>query len=120
LIDQPMGMGRLTGAAAWYDWDGPNWAGNFEGTTSMIQAGYLMPAMVLPGEWQPVVRFQRQNPDVGRNLNTVNLGVNYFLKGHNINFKVDYAINDQRIPEDAPIRAGSKQDAVRFQTQLFF
>jgi hypothetical protein len=113
LMDQEMGMGRLTGSAAWYDWDGPNWAGGFEGTTSAIQVGYLMPTEFLPGAWQPVVRFQRQNPDVGSTLNTVNFGVNYYLKGHNINFKADYAFNDQRIN-------GSKKDAIRFQTQLFF
>ncbi len=118
--DQPMGIGRLTGSAAWYDWDGPNWAGGFEGTTASAQVGYLMPAEFLPGSWQPVVRFQRQNPDIGRTLNTVNLGVNYYLKGHNINFKADYAINDRRVPDDGRIRGGSKQDAIRLQAQLFF
>ncbi len=120
MIDQEMGVGRITGAAAWYDWDGPGWAGDFEGSTASFQVGYLMPEQFLPGALQPVLRFQRQNPDVGRVLNTINLGLNYFLKGHNINFKLDYAINDRRVPEDAPTRAGSKQDAIRFQTQLFF
>ncbi len=109
LVDQPLGIGRITGAAAYYDWDGPNYG--FIGNTASVQVGYLLP--VAGHRLQPVVRWQHQDPDVGASLDTVNLGLNYFLKGHNINFKVDYAINDRII-------AGDKVDAFRFQTQLLF
>ena len=79
-----------------------------------VQVGYLLPVEFLQGKWQPVVRFQRQdNPDANFTLNTVNLGLNYLLKGHAINFKLDYAINDRRA-------AGEDVDTIRFQTQLVF
>ncbi|MDO3379890.1 porin [Geoalkalibacter halelectricus] len=114
LVDQGLGIGRLTGAAAYYDWDGDGWAGGFEGKTASVQAGYLVPCMLLDGaHWQPVVRWQHQNPDVGPKLDTLNLGLNYYLRGHNVNFKVDYAVNDQII-------AGERVDAFRFQTQIYF
>jgi hypothetical protein len=113
LVDQPLGVGAVTVAAAWYDWDGPNYGG-FVGNTASAQVGFLFPCRMIEGaRIQPVVRWQYQDPDEGLSLDTFNLGLNYFLKGHNINFKADYAINDRRI-------GGEKVDAVRFQTQLLF
>lgn len=114
LVDQGLGIGRVTGAAAYYDWDGDGWAGGFEGNTASAQAGYLFPCMlVTDAHWQPVVRWQHQDPDVGSSLDTINLGINYFLRGHNLNFKADYAINDQRI-------GGERVDAFRFQAQVYY
>jgi hypothetical protein len=60
-----------------------------------------------------VVRLQRQDSDAGFTLNTVNLGLNYLLKGHAINVKLDYAIDDRLV-------AGAKADTFRGQTQLLF
>lgn len=109
-IDQPLGNGRIVGSATFYDWDGPYYSGQ----TASVQAGYLLPCPFREGSHiQPVLRWQHQDPDNGTELNTFNIGLNYFLKGHNINFKVDYAINDQIIN-------GDKVDAFRFQTQLLF
>ena len=114
LVDQPLGKGRINAMAAYYKWEGPVWTGGFEGETMGAQLGYLLPGEFLQGKWQPVVRFQRQdNPDAAFELNTVNLGLNFLLKGHAINFKADYAINDRRV-------AGEDVDAFRFQTQLVF
>ena len=115
LFDHPLGGGIVTAAAAWYDWEGPSYGG-FEGETASVQIGYLCPGQVGGGRFQPVVRWQRQDPDGGQSLNTVNLGLNYYLKGHHINFKVDYAIDDRR-NADAD---GDKVDAFRFQTQLYY
>jgi hypothetical protein len=115
MVEQPVGKGRVNALAAYYDWDGPAWAGGaFEGQTMGVQVGYLLPVVFLDGKWQPVVRVQRQdNPDADFTLNTVNLGLNYLLKGHAINFKLDYAINNRRV-------AGENVDAVCFQAQLLF
>ncbi len=114
IADQPLGEGRINVEAIWYDWDGPAWTGGFEGTTAAIQVGYLMPKWSGEGRWQPVVRFQRQdNPHTDFTLNTVNLGINYLLKGHTINWKLDVALNDRQV-------AGKNAHAVRLQTQLLF
>ena len=53
------------------------------------------------------------NFGISARLNTVNLGLNYLLKGHAANFKLDYAINDRRVSD-------SNADTFRFQSQLMF
>jgi hypothetical protein len=110
-LEQPLGNGRIVGSATFYDWEGPF----FEGQTASVQAGYLLPCPFRDGSHiQPVLRWLRQDPDGGSKLDTYAIGLNYFLKGHNINFKADYAIND-RFAAD-----GDRVDAFRFQTQLLF
>ena len=113
LLDQPMGRGRINGLAAYYDWEGPAWTGGFEGATMGVQLGYLLPGESLGARWQPVVRWQRQEPNGGTELNTVNLGINYLVRGHAVNIKLDYALNDRLI-------GGERVDAFRLQTQLVF
>jgi hypothetical protein len=114
LLDKPLGTGRVNAMASYAHWDGPAWAGGFEGTTSGIQVGYLLPATANGGRLQPVVRLQRQdNPDADFTLNTVNLGLNYLLKGHAINWKLDVAINDRRVQ-------GETANTIRLQTQVLF
>jgi hypothetical protein len=114
IIEQPLAGGRLNAMAGYYSWDGPAWVGGFEGTTLGAQVGYLLPDRFLEGQWQPVVRFQRQDDTNAEfTLNTFNVGLNYLLKGHAANCKLDLAINDRRV-------AGEGTNAVRFQTQLFF
>ena len=114
LADQPVGGGRINAMASWYNWDGPAWTGGFEGTTAAVQVGVLLPKGSREGRWQPVVRYQRQdNPDTDFTLNTVNLGINYLLKGHTINWKLDFAINERQV-------GGKNAHAIRFQTQLLF
>ena len=110
-LEQPLGNGRIVGSATYYDWEGPY----YEGQTASVQAGYLLPCPFRDGSYiQPVLRWMYQdNDNTDVELNTVAIGLNYFLKGNNINFKVDYAINDQIID-------GERVDAFRFQTQLLF
>jgi hypothetical protein len=110
LLDQPLGIGRVTGQAAFYDWSGEGWQNDFTGKTASIQAGYL-----LGGRWQPLVGWQMQDRDAAPSLDTFHFGLGYYLKGHGANFKVDYAVNDRRIPA-----TGDKKDAVRFQAQIYF
>jgi hypothetical protein len=110
-LEQPLGKGRIVGSATFYDWEGPY----YEGQTASVQAGYLLPCPFREGSFiQPVLRWLYQdNDNTDVELNTFAIGLNYFLKGHNINFKVDYAINDKIID-------GERVDAFRFQTQLLF
>jgi hypothetical protein len=109
-VDQALADGRIVGSAAFYDWDGPYYSGQ----TASVQAGYQMDCPFREGSYiQPVLRWQHQDPDGGTELNTFNIGLNYFFKGHNVNFKVDYAINDRIVD-------GDKVDTFRFQTQLLF
>jgi hypothetical protein len=114
LVEEPLGAGRFNAMATYYDWDGPAWAGGFQGTTMGVQVGYLLPATGMEGRWQPVVRFQRQdNPGADFELNTINVGLNYLLRGHTVNWKLDYAINDRRVD-------GETANTVRLQAQILF
>ncbi len=115
-IEQPLGNGRIVGSATFYDYDGPNYG--FEGQAASVQAGYLMPCPFNEGSYvQPVVRWQHLDYDsTDRKLDSFGIGMNYFLKGHNINFKAEYTINDRFIPANT----GDRVDAFRFQTQLLF
>ncbi len=122
LVEQDVGGGRLNAMAGFYNWDGPGWGGGFEGATMGLQLGYLVPGEILPdtpvaGKIQPVLRFQRQDDleEDGFELNTINLGLNYYLKGQNANLKVDFAINDRFDADDEQGKA-----ALRFQAQLLF
>ncbi len=113
-VEQPVGGGVVNALLAYYDWSGPRpWAGDFEGQTIGAQVGFLLPGEIMTGRLQPVVRYQRQDPDEGQSLDTINVGLNYYLKGQAINFKADYAFNDRRV-------GGERVDAFRFQTQLVF
>jgi hypothetical protein len=78
-----------------------------------VQAGYLFPGTALGGRWQPVLRLQRQDSDTDVPLNTFNVGLNYLVKGHAINVKLDFAINER-------LAAGEKASTCRAQTQLLF
>jgi hypothetical protein len=110
-LEQPLGNGRIVGSATYYDYEGPYYSAK----NASVQAGYLLPCPFNDGSYiQPVLRWLYQDfDDTNVKLNTVAVGLNYFLKGHNINFKVDYAINDKIID-------GDRVDAFRFQTQLLF
>jgi hypothetical protein len=64
-------------------------------------------------KWQPIIRWQNQDPDDGTKLDTLGIGLNYYISGHRANIKFEYSIDDQII-------GGSKEDAFRIQSQLFF
>jgi hypothetical protein len=114
-LEQPLGNGRIVGSATFYDYDGPNYG--FEGQAASAQAGYLMPCSFNEGSHiQPVLRWQHQdNDNTDRKIDSFGIGLNYFLKGHNINFKAEYTINDR-----FNTATGDRVDAFRFQTQLLF
>lgn len=122
LVEQGIAGGRLNAMVSYFHWQGTGWGGGFEGATMGAQVGYLLPMEVLAGKMQPVLRFQRQDDSretgtaagAGFALNTINLGLNYYLKGQAANLKLDYALNDRRDGE------GQRVDTLRLQAQLLF
>ena len=114
FLEQPLGQGRVNAACSLYRWMGYAWAHGFEGTTMAAQLGYLIPGEIFGGRWQPVVRFQHQNEQETDNAwNTFNLGLNFFLVGHNVNLKVDLALNEKGADE-------RETEVFRFQAQIRF
>jgi hypothetical protein len=107
-VEKSLGAGHLSFNGTYIDWDGV--VGGFgDGSSISLQAAFLPSGT----QWQPVVRWQQQDPDVGTKLDTISLGLSYYISGHRANIKGEYAIDDTII-------GGSKKDAFRVQAQLFF
>jgi hypothetical protein len=110
--EKNIGAGHLSANAAYYDWEGVGGPTNpfyNGGTTSQISMAF-QPA---GSKWQPVLRWQNQDPDDGSKLDTIGIGLSYYIAGHRANIKAEYSIDDVIIN-------GSEKDAFRIQTQLFF
>lgn len=110
--EKTVGPGHLSANATYYDWEGvggPGGAFYNGGSTSVLALAYLPTG----SKWQPVLRWQNQDPDDGDKLDTIGLGLSYYISGHRANIKAEYSIDDTRI-------GGQEKDAFRIQAQLFF
>jgi len=110
--EKTLGAGHLSANAAYYDWEGVGGPTNafWNGGSTSVLALAFQPS---GSKWQPVLRWQNQDPDDGEKLDTIGIGLGYYISGHRANIKAEYSIDDQFI-------GGSKKDAFRIQTQLFF
>jgi hypothetical protein len=109
--EKTLGAGHLSLNGTYIDWDGV--VGGFgDGSSTSIQAAF-MPA---GSKWQPVLRWQQQDADDSSRdtLDTIGIGLGYYLSGHRVNIKAEYSIDDGFNSD------GDKVDAFRIQTQLFF
>jgi len=107
-MEKTLGAGHLSFNGTYIDWEGV--VGGFgDGTSTSIQAAFLPTG----SKWQPVLRWQQQDPENGSTLDTIGIGLAYYLSGHRVNIKAEYSIDDQFVD-------GSEVDAFRIQTQLFF
>lgn len=107
IAEKKLGNGHLSANFAYYDWDGVV-GGMGDGNSAVLGLGYL-----INGKWQPTLTWQQQDPDVGEKLDTIGLGLAYYISGHRANVKFEYSIDDQFV-------GGEKVNAFRVQTQLFF
>ena len=62
-------------------------------------------------KYQPVVSGEWFSPDVGREYTNLRFGLNYWLKGHNANVKLEYGLLDA---------TNDGKSAITLQTQLLF
>ena len=99
FFDYPVGGGAVTVEVAYIDIDnctqgGPNFYHDLEAGDDAenwyINAGYLLPGSIGPGQLQPYIRYE--TVDVGKKNETDFLsgGFNYYLKGHNCKLTADY------------------------------
>jgi hypothetical protein len=112
VAEKTLGAGHLSVTTAWFKWNNAGAPGGayFEGgDTAHITAAFLPTG----SKWQPVVRWQMQSPDNGTDLDTIGLGLSYYISGHRANIKAEYSIDDQII-------GGEKVDAFRVGAQIFF
>ena len=112
VAEKTLGAGHLSVTAAYFDWEGVGSPGGSfynGGTTAHITAAFLPTG----SKWQPVIRWQQQDPDDGEGLDTIGLGLAYYISGHRANIKAEYSIDDQFI-------GGQEVDAFRIGAQVFF
>jgi hypothetical protein len=110
-MEKTLGAGHLSFNGTYIDWEGV--VGGFgDGTSTSIQAAFLPTG----SKWQPVLRWQQQDSDnpARSTLDTIGIGLSYYLSGHRVNIKAEYSI------DDAFNADGDEVDAFRIQTQLFF
>jgi len=86
----------------------------FEGTSYFVTAGYLFPAEVGPGKFQPYVRFVENDPDDADDSDLTELGVNYVIDGFNAKLNLNYNTGDANISG----YPGADVDSVSFGVQI--
>lgn len=90
FAEWPMGEGTLTAEAAFSDLDLDGATANAlrsEGDGWYVQAGYYI------NQWQPWVELESWDSNTTSGLgdyDAYRIGISYFLKGHNANFKLGY------------------------------
>jgi hypothetical protein len=69
-----------------------NVGGLSQGDAYLVSGAYLIAPKVGPGQFQPVVRYQKFDNGLTKvDTDQVDLGVNYILKGHNARISADFA-----------------------------
>lgn len=117
FYDAPLGDGAINAYASFINFNyGENYVSRWAGTGSNLyaQAGYLIPGMNI----MPYVAFQSGNYEaLEDNINSFDVGVNYYVDGHNAKITLEYHTisNDYR---DAPGTEGNVAQW-RLQTHIF-
>tara|TARA_R110002073_G_scaffold14482_13_gene59111 strand:- start:11208 stop:12365 length:1158 start_codon:yes stop_codon:yes gene_type:complete len=69
----------------------------FKGSSYFFTAGYLFPADVGPGKFQPYARYVENDPDDAESTDLTEVGVNYVIDGFNALLNVNYGTGDANI-----------------------
>ncbi len=115
FINLPTGNGAFTAYGSWINFDyGKNYVSRWGGTGTNLYAhlGYYWKAINM----MPYLAFQTSNYDgLDQNPHALNIGVNYFILGHNAKITLEY----HQINNDP--REGGPNDVhqVRLQAQVF-
>ncbi|MEM7551399.1 MAG: porin [Bacteroidota bacterium] len=96
FYDAPLGKGAINAYAAYYNFDyGENY--NFRttygtGSSFYIHTGYLLPEFTEKGRLMPYVAFNNNDFEAFEESgNTVRLGANWFVNGHNAKITLEYS-----------------------------
>jgi len=99
FFDYPVGEGAVTVEAAYIDIDNctqgkPNFYHDLEASNDAenwyINAGYLLPGSIGPGQLQPYIRYETVDVDKKNQTDFLSGGFNYYLKEHNCKLTADY------------------------------
>ncbi len=95
--------GVATFEAAYKDFDldeKTNAFGLFEGDAWKATGLYLFPELLGIGKFQPYVSYAEVSPESGNDMDTLDLGFNYIIDGHNSRISVAYTTTDSDDGDD--------------------
>jgi hypothetical protein len=119
FYDAPLGKGAINAYASYINFDyGENYMSRWGGTGHNLygQLGYLFPKLSI----MPYVAAQSGNYEaLDENINAFDVGVNYYINGHNAKITLEYhsITNDYR--EAGTLATGGDLQQIRLQTHIF-
>jgi len=90
----------------------------FDGDAFFVSAAYLLPKKIGIGQFQPYVRYVKNNPDgsnFGRDSDLYELGTNYIISGHNARLNFNYTSGDASLTGRAGPDVNAFSIGVQFQ-----
>ncbi len=129
FYDHPAGEGAITLEAAYIDVENVtqtlkySWLESGDDASMYyIQGGYLFPGKIGPGRVQPYFRYERLDVDGKPDTAFPSFGLNYYLKGHDARFTLDWTLIDQRKEVKNPRGnySGEDQNLITFQASMGF
>ncbi len=124
FFDHPVGKGAVTFESAFIDVKNVTQTLKYSWLTKgddaqiyYIQGGYLFPWKIGPGRIQPYFRYERLYVDNKPDTAFPSFGLNYYIKGHNAKFTLDWTLIDQRKEVKNPQGnfSGEDQNLITFQ-----
>jgi hypothetical protein len=86
----------------------------FDGESYFATGAYYFPKKVGPGNFQPYVRYVKNDPSDGEDSDLTELGLNYVIDGHNARLNLNYGSGDANISG----YKGADVDSVSFGIQI--
>ncbi len=102
FLDHPAGRGAVTAEASYIDIHNSSQTHNLstlssgdDGRAWYLQGGYLLPGQLGKGRLQPYFRYEAVSVTGKEITNFYSGGLNYYIRGHNAKFSLDYSFVDQ-------------------------
>jgi hypothetical protein len=99
FFDYPVAKGAVTVESAYIHLVNSTQANSYadlaqgdEAGLFYIQSGYYFGSPVWKGNFQPYLRYENVSVEQKNNTNFLSGGFNYYLKGHNAKFSMDYTV----------------------------
>ncbi len=118
--------GALTGSAGYFmvnrEFDADTDKDDEDRDGWYAEIAYLMPGKVGPGELEFAVRYQEYTPDNDADQKQTTLGVNYYIKKHDIKILANYNINndDEKTTVNDGIKKYDPGNTAALRVQLMF
>ena len=87
----------------------------FDGDAYFVTVAYLFGPAVGPGQFQPYVRYNSNEPTSGADSDLIELGLNYVIDGHNLRLNLNYTDGDANLTGNPGPDSNAVTVGVQFQ-----